>query len=1198
MISLEKQQVRQYLLGSLAQEEREQMELRLFLEDEFLTLVEGAEDDLIDDYVAGDLTEMERKRFERHFLCTPERQQKLQLIQALWRRANPKKEAERAEREGTGKKENLPVTKESQGVFRLPFAWKIAASVLLAVGLGLGVWRVGFYQSPAGQALASLKKAYAKERPIEARITDFDYAPFDSYRGNDQTIGDPLLKQRAERILLDANTENPSPENKAALGRFYLSEKKLEQAITRFTEALAATPGKAELQSDLGAAWLEQGKLHRLRNDDSKHLESFARSLEYLDQALQQKPGAKEALFNRALCYQYMKLNPQAIQEWKNYLQRDPNSEWAKEAQRNLALIEQEEKKTVEQREKLYQDFLLAHQNSDRDAAWQALRQSYTTRGNHIVERLLDKQLAENATPVASSLPLLIFAGGLAVERTQDYYWQDLAQFYQRLLPAQRVTIMLARQQLQEGNQVASLSRAEAIGHFEKALNLFRKARDECEAEMTRYLLGKTLLRQFDFQTSSTIFRNLAASPKKYKWLQCQAHYALADLQNSLSERSQAIHYSRQAYLLAEQIGDASLAVRTLSQLAEWDQNLGEKRRALVSLQRALVFASTTPLEAMERWILNFRLSANLADLGYVQAAIAYQREALRLAEKDHKPLQASRSYTYLGRLLGSQGKSQEAIQLLQQACAMGEELPDETMRKNILGYSLLRLAQQQREMGRLAEAQKNYSVALEINQQLGLVYANFTAVRGRLLTEIARQDDRAAQEDLQKALEVFEENRAKITEEANRSSYFDREQDIYDIAIDFAYPKDATQAFDYSETSRARSLLDLMRNGIKTVPAAGSEIYLAASAAPLTWREIQGQLPARTKIIQYATLNDHLLIWILARGGLQHTLVPVSSENLQEKITRYLDKVARQDVADLEEIQKLSEELFQLLIQPIFRYLDTGDQLCIVPDKMLNYLPFNALFSAQTGKYLLEQYDVMLSPSANTFLLCTELGKKKATVTEETVLSVGNPRFDRSQPETKDLPNLPQAEQEAKAIASFYPSHYLLLGEQAKESALRKKIGVVDVVHLATHGLPHEQTALQSKLLLAQEIATNPPEADGVLQAHEIYRLHLRQTKLVVLSACQSGIEKYYRGEGMIGLARPFLVAGVPAVVASLWAVRSEATAKLMTAFHRQRKQQSIPSLHALHLAQRELIHSAEPRYRHPYSWAAFSLIGGTTTY
>lgn len=103
---------------------------------------------------------------------------------------------------------------------------------------------------------------------------------------------------------------------------------------------------------------------------------------------------------------------------------------------------------------------------------------------------------------------------------------------------------------------------------------------------------------------------------------------------------------------------------------------------------------------------------------------------------------------------------------------------------------------------------------------------------------------------------------------------------------------------------------------------------------------------------------------------------------------------------------------------------------------------------------------------------------------------------------------------------------------------------------------------------------------------------MKLARTKLVVLSGCQTGIEQQLDGEGPIGFARSFLVAGVPVVVASLWPVDSNATADLMIAFHRFRKEQHLSTAEALMRAQQEIM--ARENYSSPYFWAGFMATGG----
>ena len=178
----------------------------------------------------------------------------------------------------------------------------------------------------------------------------------------------------------------------------------------------------------------------------------------------------------------------------------------------------------------------------------------------------------------------------------------------------------------------------------------------------------------------------------------------------------------------------------------------------------------------------------------------------------------------------------------------------------------------------------------------------------------------------------------------------------------------------------------------------------------------------------------------------------------------------------------------------------------------------------------------------------------------------------------------------EARDIAGNYAHHRILIAEEATKPAVMAEIKMASVIHLATHGIIDERSSTNSRLVMARPVTDD--SEDGALRAYEIVRMRLPHVRLVVLSACQSGVERFYRGEGLIGLSRAFLAAGAPTVVASMWTVDSDVTAALMTDFHRQLKTYSISQ--ALRQAQLSLLRSANPQFNLPYYWAAFSVFGG----
>ncbi|MEO6725408.1 MAG: CHAT domain-containing protein, partial [Blastocatellia bacterium] len=160
---------------------------------------------------------------------------------------------------------------------------------------------------------------------------------------------------------------------------------------------------------------------------------------------------------------------------------------------------------------------------------------------------------------------------------------------------------------------------------------------------------------------------------------------------------------------------------------------------------------------------------------------------------------------------------------------------------------------------------------------------------------------------------------------------------------------------------------------------------------------------------------------------------------------------------------------------------------------------------------------------------------------------------------------------------------------EASRATATSVELGQYRIVHFATHGLLNSEHPELSGLVLSLVDAAGKPQ-DGFLRLHEIYNLKLN-ADLVVLSACQTGLGKQVKGEGLVGLTRGFMYAGAPRVVASLWQVNDLATAELMKHFYRALLKEGQRPAAALRAAQLEL--RKEKRWAAPYFWAAFVLQG-----
>lgn len=258
-------------------------------------------DELTDRYVAGEVQGAERDQMERYFFASPARQEKFRIAAAL-------KEHQHAR---TGKRW-LP----SRDL-------RIAASILIVVGLAFGVWwAIMGGDSEFDKGLAALQKAYREQRPIEPRVSTLPYARFGTTRGAavDNSMNDSL--RRAELHFGQAVKDQPTPESHHALGKAYLAQKKFDEAIREFEQSLTGNPNQAQVYNDLGVAWLEK--------------QEYGRSLDSFNKALQLDGNSLEALFNRALCYQKQSRFDEAKTAWNEYLKHDSTSPWADEARRHL----------------------------------------------------------------------------------------------------------------------------------------------------------------------------------------------------------------------------------------------------------------------------------------------------------------------------------------------------------------------------------------------------------------------------------------------------------------------------------------------------------------------------------------------------------------------------------------------------------------------------------------------------------------------------------------------------------------------------------------------------------------------------------------------------------------------------------------------------------------------------------------------
>ena len=316
--------IRKYLLGELAEEQQVRLEESLMTDDDFFKLLEVIEDELIDECLGGELSSEEQQRFDTYFLSTPERREKFMFAQTLREYVS----SARAEESKLAEVHRPALRRQP---FSSPYL-RLAAAAVIVIGLVVIVWLILTPRSEVSKGMAALKSAYREQRPTQSRITGFDYARSPVTRGGEQEKFDRVARDHAGALIQEEVSQRHDAHSYHDLGRLYLARHEFDKAIEQFEEALNLDKKNAELRADLGAAYLERASAGRDNPDTS----DLSKSLEQLKQAIEIDDSLLAAYFNKALCLQRMNELISAKEAWEDYLKKDPDSEWSKEAEINL----------------------------------------------------------------------------------------------------------------------------------------------------------------------------------------------------------------------------------------------------------------------------------------------------------------------------------------------------------------------------------------------------------------------------------------------------------------------------------------------------------------------------------------------------------------------------------------------------------------------------------------------------------------------------------------------------------------------------------------------------------------------------------------------------------------------------------------------------------------------------------------------
>lgn len=422
----------------------------------------------------------------------------------------------------------------------------------------------------------------------------------------------------------------------------------------------------------------------------------------------------------------------------------------------------------------------------------------------------------------------------------------------------------------------------------------------------------------------------------------------------------------------------------------------------------------------------------------------------------------------------------------------------------------------------------------------------------------------------------------------------------------------------------------------------------------PLTLKEIQTQvLDLDTLLLEYSLGEERSYLWAVTTNSITSHELPkrdeietasrhlhdlLNARNFRVKGETNEQRARRVEQADAE-VPVAAASLSRMVLAPVAGQLG-NKRLMIVADDALHFVPFGVLPVGSGGtsstnrqrratKPLIEDHEIVNLPSASTLAVIRGevAGRNPAP---RSVVAVADPVFMKSDERVRTsrdkaglghnqapargenidrqlvkateetgvasdglyVPRLPGTRQEAEQIVAMVSTNErrLMLDFAAnRDAATSAELGQYRYVHFSTHGLLNSVHPELSGLVFSL-VNERGETQDGFLRAHEIFNLKL-SPEVVVLSACQTGMGKNIRGEGLVSLTRGFMYAGAPRVIVSLWGVSDWGTTELMVRFYEAMLKDGLRPAAALRAAQVSLM--KDKRWASEYYWAPFTLQG-----
>ncbi len=655
-------------------------------------------------------------------------------------------------------------------------------------------------------------------------------------------------------------------------------------------------------------------------------------------------------------------------------------------------------------------------------------------------------------------------------------------------------------------------------------------------------------------------------------------------------------------------------------------ESLGNRAQALEYYKQALPIYQAEADRRGEAFTLNLIGRVHHSQNQWHQTLDSYQR-ALRLSQKSGNQVQESMTLYNVALANRDMGRSGEAIEKIEEALLIVESLRSKVASNDLRTsyfasiqqfYDLnVDLLMQQPWQG----AANNFALALEVSER----------ARARSLLDLLSEACVDIREDGDPML--IQRARALQQEIIARA---DRKMSLLNA-----------KASSAQVTAIIKEIADLTaeRGQVESQIRMSSPRYAALTQPqPLSAKDIQQMLDGDTLLLEYSLGEKRSYVWAVTQNDVKAYELPGRAEiekaagEVYKILTPPESAVVQSDSQRKAEFNQKADALSQLILKPVAN--DLGNKrLVIVADGILQYIPFSVLPKPQTAKLngqpardsktdiaanqvpLIYDHEIVNLPSASTLaVIRRETGGRKPA--PKAVAVIADPVF-----ETSDLrllsvngrsslaasnqaasDSLSQARENLTRGGSFKRLYGTLKEAKAIEEltnpaerfiakdfdadlkrATSAELSQYRIIHFATHGVLDGDNPNLSALVFSLFDKLGKPQ-NGYLYLHDIYKLNL-PAELVVLSACDTALGKEFKGEGLVGLTRGFMYAGAPRVMASLWKVGDEPTAKLMREFYRYHLKDGLPPAAALRQAQIKLYQDSD--WNAPYYWGSFVLQG-----